>query len=63
MKICSSIITYHKDRFLFLKRKDPDYQFVPPCGKAEKHEHPIDCAVRELFEETGISKSLRKNYY
>ncbi|MDR2075050.1 MAG: NUDIX hydrolase [Holosporales bacterium] len=60
MKICSSIITYYNDKFLFLKRRDPNYQFVPPCGKIEPHEHPIEGAVRELLEETCIKAIANK---
>jgi ADP-ribose pyrophosphatase YjhB (NUDIX family) len=60
MKICSSIITYYNDKFLFLKRRDPNYQFVPPCEKIESHEYPIEGAVRELFEETCIKATANK---
>ena len=29
--------------------------WVAPGGKVEKHEAPLECAVRELREETGLS--------
>lgn len=55
MKFCSVIITYYNNEYLFLER--PNHNFVPPCGNMEKSEDPRDCAIRELFEETGIGIS------
>lgn len=46
----------HGDAFLLLKRgKEPNKgRYVPVGGKVDPHERPIDAAIRETFEETGI---------
>lgn len=43
-------------RFLLLKRaKDPNKGlFTPVGGKLDPHESPLDAAIRETFEETGV---------
>ena len=45
-------------KLLFLQRisqKSEHGAWAVPAGKLEKHETPIDAAIRELFEETGIA--------
>ena len=46
----------HKDQFLLLKRaKNPHKgSYTPVGGKMEPHERPLDAAIRETWEETGI---------
>lgn len=39
-------------RTLWGKRKDGKYTM--PAGHADAHEHPADCATRELMEEAGL---------
>lgn len=37
------------------RRKEPNLgQWTAPGGKIELHESPAECAVRELYEETGL---------
>jgi 8-oxo-dGTP diphosphatase len=37
------------------RRKQPNLgQWTAPGGKVELHESPVECAVRELAEETGL---------
>ena len=43
------------------KNKDLDNQWSIPKGKIDKGERELDCAIRELEEETGI-KIKRDNY-
>lgn len=46
-----------KDKFLFLKNSDnKEYANIwgVPGGKIEPDETPIDGAIREMFEETGV---------
>ncbi|MGH1365036.1 MAG: NUDIX hydrolase [Calditrichia bacterium] len=57
MKTSASIcLLKADDQYLLLKRnKDPFAgHYVPVGGKIELHESPIEAAVRETHEETGI---------
>ena len=48
----------HKDRLLFLLRNPNSPQgntWGIPAGKFEVNETPIQAAIRELYEETGLS--------
>jgi len=44
------------DRVLMLRRRKPPFAgfWVPPGGKIEAGESPRQCAIRELWEETGL---------
>lgn len=57
--ICNCVIR-HRDRILLLQR-DPDSnmggRWDLPGGKADAGEEPIDAALRELTEETGLTGS------
>ncbi len=40
---------------MMYRRKQPNLgQWIAPGGKVELHESPVECAVRELAEETGL---------
>ena len=46
------------DRVLVLDRKDPDWPGVTfPGGHVEPNESFVDCAIREVWEETGLTIS------
>jgi 8-oxo-dGTP diphosphatase len=51
------VILRHKTKYLLLNRiKEPFIgHFVPVGGKLDPHESPIQAAIRETFEETGIA--------
>ena len=55
-RIATMVVLRHNDEFLLLKRKNmPNAgMYVPVGGKVEPYERPIDTAVRETAEETGI---------
>ena len=49
------------DKVLMLKyRQKWDHVYTPPGGKVEKGESPLDCLLREYYEEAGvIPKNIR----
>ena len=55
-------ILRNKQDFLLLKRKKAPNKdmFTPVGGKLDPFESPIDCAIRETFEETGIQVDAMK---
>lgn len=59
-----AIIAVHKDNIILVKqfRKAVDQELLEiPAGKLEKDELPVQCAERELEEETGYrSKKISK---
>jgi 8-oxo-dGTP diphosphatase len=56
-KVASMVILRNGKQYLLLKRaNDPNKgKFLPVGGKIAPFETPVDCAIRETFEETGIS--------
>ncbi len=54
----ASVLLFHPDgRILLLQRADHKLfggQWGLPCGKLDHGELPVDGAIRELREETGI---------
>lgn len=46
------------NKILLLKRHDYDRSYPSiyclPGGKLEVNEHPLDCMLREVYEETGL---------
>lgn len=59
------VVLRHKEEFLLLKRsKMPNAgMYVPVGGKVEPYERPIDTAVRETAEETGIQLAHEQLVY
>jgi len=55
-KPASSVIVRRGECFLLVKRANPPAQamFAFPGGKAEPNETPLQAALRELEEETGL---------
>jgi len=56
------VILKNHDRFLLIKRnKDPNKnKYTPVGGKIDLYESPLQAAVRETFEETGVTISTAK---
>lgn len=52
----------HNNQFLLLKRlKEPNKdQYTPVGGKLDPFESPLQAAIRETFEETGIKVTTMK---
>ena len=55
-RTAAMVVLRHGEAFLLLKRnKEPNRgRYVPVGGKVDPHERPIDAAIRETHEETGI---------
>lgn len=54
--LCTLIYVLYQEQVLLLRRiKQPNLgKWSPPGGKLEAGETPLECAKRELLEETGI---------
>lgn len=64
-RIATMVVLRHESEFLLLERnKMPNAgMYVPVGGKVEPYERPIDTAVRETAEETGIQLSREQLTY
>ena len=64
INVVTSIIKNEKDKILILKRSDQvgtyKGQWSGVSGYIEKDEEPIDTALKEIREETGLSKNQVK---
>lgn len=56
------IILKNQDKFLLIKRnKEPNRnKYTPVGGKIDLYESPLQAAIRETFEETGVRISTAK---
>jgi|ERR1700722_4306395 len=54
MNRAAGILIIENGKILAVSRKNNDKDFGIPGGKCEDGESFEDCAIRELFEETGI---------
>jgi ADP-ribose pyrophosphatase YjhB (NUDIX family) len=51
----SMVIWTERDRVLLVRSRYGERAWGFPGGVMKRHEDPVDCALRELREETGIS--------
>ena len=63
-KIASLCVIKNKNRFLLLKRNNkPNIgKYVPVGGKLKGYENPLKAAIRETFEETGLTETSPIDY-
>lgn len=61
-RVATICVLKHKDSFLLLKRlKEPNKDnYTPVGGKLDPFESPLKAAIRETWEETGISVETMK---
>lgn len=64
-RVATMVVLRHEEAFLLLKRnKMPNAgMYVPVGGKVEPYERPIDTAIRETAEETGIQLAREQLTY
>lgn len=55
-------VVFNKDGSQFLVVKERN-RLKPPTGTADRGELPIDCAVREVFEETNVKVKSGNGYF
>ncbi|MCM3496895.1 8-oxo-dGTP diphosphatase [Paenibacillus lactis] len=55
IKLYTVCLIVNDSRILLLNRQHDDYKgFIAPGGRIEFPESPIECAIREVQEETGL---------
>ena len=59
--ICGSAIPFSNGKILLIKHKKLNV-WLNPGGHVEENETPIECALRETFEETGIKVKVIDPY-
>lgn len=52
------ILVRDSDDRLLLLRQPPGHGWTLPGGMLDRREHPVECAARELTEETGLRVSI-----
>lgn len=65
IKILARVITYNKDneKILLVKNKGTDFWYPPGGGWEYENENILECAKREVHEETGLLVDIKKMLY
>lgn len=59
--LTATAFVFHKNRVLLIHHRKLD-RWLPPGGHIDINETPDEAAVREVFEETGVSAKLIPNH-
>lgn len=66
-RVRAAMMILNEDRLLLVKHVDPQTArewWIPPGGGLEPHDRSIlDCAVREVYEETGLEVQVGRLIY
>lgn len=66
-RIRAAVLIFNGDSLLLVKHVDPDSGFtwwIPPGGGLEDEDRSIfDCAIREVYEESGLRVTLSRPVY
>lgn len=65
LKILARTVTYDSDnkKILLVKNKGADFWYAPGGGWEYERENILECASREVFEETGLRVKIEKFLY
>lgn len=65
IKILARVITYnkHNEKILLVKNKGMNFWYAPGGGWEYENENILECAKREVHEETGLLVDIKKMLY
>lgn len=65
MRLLARVITYDNDneKILLVKNKGMNFWYAPGGGWEYEKENILECAKREVFEETGLHVGIKKMLY
>lgn len=65
MRLLARVVTYDKDseKILLVKNKGMNFWYPPGGGWEYEKENILECAKREVFEETGLHVDIKKMLY
>lgn len=65
IRLLARTVTYDKDneKILLVRNKGVDYWYVPGGGWEYEKENILECAKREVYEETGLHVEVMKMLY
>lgn len=65
MRILARVVTYDKEsgKILLVKNKGMNFWYPPGGGWEYEKENILECAKREVFEETGLHVDIKRMLY
>ena len=65
IRLLARTVTYDKEtnKILLVKNKGTSFWYAPGGGWEYEHENILECAKREVYEETGIHIEIKKLLY
>lgn len=65
IKLLARVITYDEDseKILLVKNKGMNFWYPPGGGWEYENENILECAKREVYEETGLHVNIKKMLY
>lgn len=65
LKLLSRVVTYDRQnkKILLVKNKGANFWYAPGGGWEYEKENILECAVREVYEETGLRVNIKRQLY
>lgn len=60
LRLNTRVLVYHENKLLLVRNKNAHFWYPPGGGWEYEHETIQECAVREVYEETGYQINLRQ---